>query len=218
MLNSCSYKNETVCVIGGGWYGCHMAATLSNLGYDVELLEKNNVLFGESSSKNQCRLHRGLHYVRSWNTRKECMEGYTQLTKRYPMCVSPVEKNYYVVSQKSPIDFNTILDILTASNIPHTRVKPVDGQLSSFQGVIECDEQMFDHTLGAEHFANLLGGMVQYGVHVDDVVSDGDKVCVKTNNGKKEYGFAIDCTYNALGKAQKFIPCFYEPCLTLLYK
>jgi glycine/D-amino acid oxidase-like deaminating enzyme len=217
MINIPEYHQEKICVIGGGWYGCHVTAYLLKHGYKVELLEKNHVLFGESSSKNQCRLHRGLHYVRSWSTRKECMEGYHQLIKLYPTTVKPVDKNYYVVSKKSPIDFRTILDILTASHIPHEVVEP-EMNMEGWQGVIQCDEQVFDHLAAADHFFHMLSDHIQFGVHVQDLQQVGDRVRVQTNQGTKLYDYVIDCTYNQLERAQISTPCYYEPCLTFLFK
>lgn len=218
MINpSAESPKSKVCIIGGGWYGCHIASLLLNKGLDVDLLEKNNKLFGESSSKNQCRLHRGLHYVRSWSTRQECMYGYNKLMKLYPHSVVDVEKNYYLVSQKSPIDFLTVADILTGSQIPYVSVKP-EIELTGHQGVLQCDERLFDHNAAADHFEESLGDSIQFNTAVQKVENINGAVSVRTQNGASEYDCVIDCTYNALGLAQNHVKCFYEPCLTLLYK
>ena len=206
-----------IAIIGGGWYGCHIAATLGKLGYSVELLERHDGLFQESSSKNQCRLHLGLHYVRSWSTRHECRIGYDRLLALYPETVNPVKENYYVVANKSPIDFRTILDILSGSKIPFELVSN-ENNLLNHQGIIKCNEQCFDHRAAAEMFNKMLGQTIQFNCTVSQVDDREDGVTLVTNQGVKEYDLVFDCTYNALGRAQKYVNCYYEPCLTLLYR
>ena len=38
-------SKPSVAVIGGGWYGCHVAYTLKERGFNVTLFEKENRLF-----------------------------------------------------------------------------------------------------------------------------------------------------------------------------
>ena len=218
MLHNQPSPNVKIGIIGGGWYGCHVGLILKKLGFSVELLEKHDRLFQESSSKNQCRLHLGLHYVRSWSTRKECRIGYDQLIQLYPSSVSPVEENYYVVANKSPIDFRTIIDILKGSEVPFEVVNPKKITIENHQGVVQCNEQYFDHYAAAEYFEKALGKTIQFNCTVSQVDDREDGVTLVTNQGVKEYDLVFDCTYNALGRAQKYVNCYYEPCLTLLYR
>jgi glycine/D-amino acid oxidase-like deaminating enzyme len=66
-------------IIGGGWYGCHVASVLREQGFDVIIYERNSQLFSEGSRWNQFRLHQGFHYARSWNTRIETIRGFHQV-------------------------------------------------------------------------------------------------------------------------------------------
>lgn len=54
-------------VVGGGFYGCMLAAHLSrSRGRRVLLLEAAGELLGRASFANQARVHNGYHYPRSF--------------------------------------------------------------------------------------------------------------------------------------------------------
>lgn len=73
-----------IAVIGGGWYGCHIARALSLAGHDVTLFEYREKIFKGISGKFGIRLHTGPHYPRSEKTQKSCREGYSEFIKTYP--------------------------------------------------------------------------------------------------------------------------------------
>ena len=60
-------------IVGGGWYGCHIAKRLLEEGHQVFLYEKEPHLFDGASANNQSRLHLGFHYPRDAVTRKESL-------------------------------------------------------------------------------------------------------------------------------------------------
>ena len=82
-----------VLIIGAGIYGSHAAMTLKKLGIIFKIADKNNDFFKESSSKNQNRLHLGFHYPRSYDTRQECINGYTKFVNTYPFAAKNVPNN-----------------------------------------------------------------------------------------------------------------------------
>ena len=49
-----------IAIIGGGWTGCHLAISLSKLGHDVTILERNTDIFQGVSGNFGIRLHKGL--------------------------------------------------------------------------------------------------------------------------------------------------------------
>jgi hypothetical protein len=214
-----SESTNVVGIIGAGWYGCHLAKKLLENGVNVEIIERTNGVFNESSSKNQCRLHQGLHYVRSWQTRKECMAGYHKLLEEYPMAAHEIQNNYYAVARDSNLDFETIQQILDASLIPYDNLKTHD--LTNVEHVFKCQEMVFDHEKMKEYFTDLLANHLYCNetvLSVSNSHSPGEPVHVKTSSQDRYYSIVIDCTYNALELSSDRIDCFYEPCLTFLYK
>ena len=63
---------KKVIIVGGGWYGAHLALALKKAEYDVEIFEKNDDIFKAVSGNFGIRLHKGPHYPRSPETRKTC--------------------------------------------------------------------------------------------------------------------------------------------------
>ena len=55
-------------VIGGGFYGCMLAAHLRQAGGRVVLCEKHDDILERASHTNQARVHNGYHYPRSMLT------------------------------------------------------------------------------------------------------------------------------------------------------
>ena len=52
-------KMYKICIVGAGWYGCHLGYKLSKSGHNVSIFEKNTDIFQGSSGFNQFRLHTG---------------------------------------------------------------------------------------------------------------------------------------------------------------
>mgnify|MGYP001573815568 FL=1 len=63
-------------VVGGGWYGCHIALSLIADGHQVTLFERGYKLFHGASGANQSRLHLGFHYSRDAQTRLESRHSF----------------------------------------------------------------------------------------------------------------------------------------------
>jgi len=73
-------KNLKVAVVGLGWFGCSIAAKLSNLGYKVRAFEagQNSLPKKESTSAKfgLTRHHRGGHYPTSESTQLGCSKNF----------------------------------------------------------------------------------------------------------------------------------------------
>lgn len=109
--------NKKIAIIGAGWYGCHIALTLSKLGFDVTLYERNSEILNEISGNFGVRLHLGLHYPRSKRTRENCIEEYDDFVRTYPELVNHHAHSIYGLgnrdangqpSKVSAEDFNSL--------------------------------------------------------------------------------------------------------------
>jgi len=83
-----------ICIIGAGWYGSHLALVLSELGYDVTLVEKNSDIFEGISGNFGIRLHAGPHYPRSIKTRENCQRWFSEFCNKYKDLI--IEHNYAI--------------------------------------------------------------------------------------------------------------------------
>lgn len=208
-----------VAIAGGGWYGCHLASSLKAHDVEVDLFEKNDQLFGEASGNNQFRLHQGLHYARSAQTRHQSRDGYHRFVERYPRLSQSVASNIYLVPrQTSLIDFETYFSIMLSSGISVEKV-PLDVieciDARRFEGAVRCDERVVLTNRARDHFAQRLNGAAHLGHVVERVESRDDHVLV---DGQC-YDYFIDATWGAFDTDQPgAVPVFYEPTLLLYYR
>lgn len=134
-----------VAVVGGGWYGCHIALTLRERGFDVTLFEKEQRLFQGASGNNQFRLHAGFHYPRSYLTREQIQNGLKEFNSRLPQFVRKLDTCVYAISSvASLLDFGTFLNIFKSENIPYETLYAHSYGISNVEGAIHAPtEEVF---------------------------------------------------------------------------
>ncbi|OYY73983.1 MAG: hypothetical protein B7Y40_06930 [Gammaproteobacteria bacterium 28-57-27] len=200
-------------VIGGGWYGCHIAASFRSLGFEVTVFEREERLFSRASGNNQFRLHQGFHYARSYRTRVQSRDGYMRFIERYPTLSEKVETNLYAVpNQDSLIDFLTYRLIMTSSGIEFREVEPAKYNLSNCSGVLLTDERVLLTSKARDVFSRRLEGALRLGEEVTSIVEHSDSIAV---NGEI-FDYVVDATWGGFSSID--IPVFYEPTLLLYYK
>lgn len=186
-------------VIGGGWYGCHVASHLLDLGWDVTVFEKQARLFAGASAANQSRLHLGFHYPRCAATRRAAIEGFGRFMAAYGHLTSAVPINIYGVARDlSLIDFETFQRIIEA---PFLTVDPVDYGLANMQGAMLTGERLIDCGMAAKHFEDALKGHVRLGEAAR--AGDGDG-----------WAWTVNCTY---GWQDTPGVEYLEPCVMFLF-
>jgi hypothetical protein len=134
ILRICHYRNHTpftnnyinikdkiiknICIIGGGWYGCYIAEYLlehyNNL--NITIIDERNDIFEGSSSNNQNRLHLGFHYPKCSITRNKCKDNFNKFINKYKDIIFPINKNYYVISNKSNINYDNYIKLYDAND------------------------------------------------------------------------------------------------------
>jgi hypothetical protein len=200
-------------IVGGGWYGCHIAACLLSLGFSVRLFERRHQLLQEASGNNQFRLHQGFHYARSKETRLQSRDGFQRFIERYPTLSIDVPENIYAVTERSSLlDFGTYKLIMAASGIefiemaePHPLLKNVEGCLKVSERVIMLDR-------ARRLFGALLGESACLGEEVKCISESEHSVSI---NGEI-FDYAIDATWGHLRPLP--IEVSFEPTLLLYYE
>lgn len=190
-------------ILGGGWYGCHMALTLQRSGHEVELHEIADQLFAGASGGNPARLHLGPHYPRSKLTRALCQEHHDKFMKVYGALTRSVPVNIYAIAHAdSLVDFGTYVQVLRGEIEFVTVERPAEFGLESVEGAILTGERHIVIDEARKYFAGLLEPMIRYGLPRRDVDS-------------KEWDWTLDCTFCA--NDSEGIER-YEPCITAIMK
>jgi hypothetical protein len=187
-------------VLGGGFYGCHIAFTLLSNGHDVELHEIAGKLFSGASGNIPARLHCGSHYPRSKLTRTACKSHYREFMDTYGHLTRHVPVNLYcVAAYDSLLDFGTYCDILRNDIEFITVADTREFGLENVEGAILTGERHILVNLARDYFTHALGDNVAFNMPPD---GDGD-----------DFDLTIDCTFCA--RDETHIDRF-ELCLTVL--
>jgi glycine/D-amino acid oxidase-like deaminating enzyme len=85
-------------VVGGGVYGCTIAADLARAGHRVDLYERHLDLVRGASRATQGRLHAGYHYPRSLPTALAARADAARFAARFPRAVDRSHTHCYAVA------------------------------------------------------------------------------------------------------------------------
>lgn len=200
-------------IVGGGWYGCHIAMSLMALGFEVEVFEKHDRLLHEASGNNQFRLHQGFHYARHSATRIQSRDGCSRFVERYPDLSAPVEDNLYAVPEReSLIDYDTYRIVMTSTGL-HFEEAPV-GRLGlrGIAGALRTTERVLNLTRARSYFEKSLSPVLRLGEEATSIRAHETGVVL---NGRR-FDFMIDASWGHLAGVE--IESFYEPTLLLYYE
>ncbi|KAB5584994.1 hypothetical protein GE09DRAFT_1015617 [Coniochaeta sp. 2T2.1] len=200
-------------IIGGGWYGCHIATSLRALGFGVKLFEQHERLLHEASGNNQFRLHMGFHYARHSETRIQSRDGFLRFIERYPELSRSVPNNIYAVpTRDSLIDWGTYHTIMASSGVHFTDTVPPNIELRDVAGVMCTSERVLLLTKARAYFEAQLKDILQFGHQISAVEDTGEAVFI---DGER-FDFVVDATWGHYTKPS--IPVIYEPTLLLYYE
>ncbi len=200
-------------IIGGGWYGCHIATSFRSLGFSVTIFEQHHRLLHGSSGNNQFRLHLGFHYPRHYGTRMQSRDGFSRFVERYPALSSPIAQNLYAVPKgDSLIDFLTYKLIMTSSGIEFTELASPPDFLSNIEGCLQTPERVLLLDKARRYFTERLAPFLVTDHRVESIEERGGGVYV---DGRR-FDFVIDASWGHFTKPP--IDLFYEPTMLLYYE
>lgn len=190
-----------ILILGGGWYGCHLAAAFKADGHDIELHEAGPRLFSGASGANPARLHLGFHYPRSKLTRAACQEQHGEFMRTYGHLTRAIPVNLYAVADRtSNVDFGNYTQTLRGELEFITVEDPRDFGLQNVEGAVLTGERHIVIREAREYFQALLGDAVRLNSPIDATIAE-------------RQALVIDCTFCALD-AQNIDR--YEPCVTVV--
>lgn len=189
-------------ILGGGWYGCHLALALMRAGHDIELHEIADQLFSGASGGNPARLHIGLHYPRSKLTRALCQEHHSKFMRAYGFLTRSVAVNIYAIAEAdSLVDFGTYVQVLRGEIEFVTIERPEEFGLQSVEGAILTGERHIVIDEARAFFTRELQAVTRYRIPLV--------------GSPEQYDWTIDCTFCANEGAGIDR---YEPCVTAILK
>lgn len=205
--------SKRIAIIGGGWYGCHIASSLMSLGFSTRLFEKNERLLHDASGNNQFRLHLGFHYARHAGTRIQSRDGFSRFMERYGDLSRPVEENIYAVPRgTSLIDFDTYRLIMTATGIPYNSIERCSTDLRNVDGMMRTDERVLLVEKARHYFTQHLRHVLSLSINIESVEHHDKYVTV---NGER-FDYVVDATWGHFSPVQ--IETYFEPTLLLYFE
>ena len=184
-------------IVGGGFYGSHLALAFKGDGHDVTLVESSDRLFMGASGVNPARAHQGFHYPRSGVTRAACREHNAAFMRYYGHLTRHIPVNIYAVAQdESLVDFRNYLETLERE-IDLIRIyDPAEHGLQNVEGAVLTGERHILIDAAREFFEHQLGDCVQYETTVQEIDS-------------AEFDLTVDCTFCAMDDhaIDRFEPC-----------
>jgi len=207
--------SKNIIIIGGGWYGCHIANKLKNK-FNVTLIEKNSTIFNNSSYYNQNRLHLGFHYSRNYLTRQLCKKNFNNFIEKYNCCVEHIYNNYYVISKDSLIDYMSYKHIFQYEDY---NLKTIENKffINIDGNIIVTDEMVINSNIIKTFFEDELKNInFIFNTTVNNIEKNIENIIVETNNGSYNCDLLLDCTFNQLQLSTKKYK--YELTISLVFK
>lgn len=222
-------------IIGGGWYGCHIALVLSKAGHNVIIFEKNDDIFTGVSGNFGIRLHKGPHYPRSDATRESCRESFDQFCATYPDLVVEHEYAIYALGREDALGQPSKVNVEQFRRVCHEskECQEINLEASGYQGLdlaVKLDEPSI--VLGSrlrEAFRKKLVEaqvLVYCNRSIQELKNQDGKTTLITQGGAE---YVFDKIINTTGY-QALVPpllkqnfpinmeVVYQPCLALCYQ
>lgn len=206
-------SSETeVLIVGGGFYGCMIAAHLSRQGRAVRLLERAEKLLTRASYANQARVHQGYHYPRSLITGFRSRANYSRFLQEFPESICQTFDKYYAIgrefSKVSANGFHLFCERIGAPIEPAARHVQQLFDPTLIENVFRVEEVAFDATRLRQRMEaelNQAGVAVSLGVEAErlELRPNGQiEVAVKSASGMESVraGEVYNCTYSSLNQ------------------
>ena len=111
-----------IAIIGSGFFGLTLGLFLSK-NHEVHIFEKEKKILNGASAANQFRFHLGYHYPRSQKTVTEINKSKNLFTTYYGKKIFQKTLNYYLIANKSIINFKRYKKFLKKNKLRNKIVK-----------------------------------------------------------------------------------------------
>jgi len=153
-------KDNTVIVIGAGFYGVILALELTRYFAKVILVERESSILMRASRGNQARVHNGYHYPRSIRTAYSSRRNYIAFNEDFHHAIVNNFSSYYAIAtDNSSVSANEFEEFCRAINAPYSIDKLAQKKYfdsSRVQEVYRVNENAFN----VNHMMDILTSML----------------------------------------------------------
>ncbi len=215
-------------IIGGGFYGARLGLMLRALGRTVLLVEREPMLLGRASLRNQARVHNGYHYPRSMLTSLRSRMNYARFLGEYADCVDRSFPHYYAIARSSKVTGAQFAEFCRRIGAPFgeaPRAVSALFDMSRIESVFAVTECAFDAAKLRQRVARELvdaGVTVSVGteaVRIEPTAGGGAVVTLRRRAAQSEStahaDLVLNCTYSRInhvlaGSSLEMIPTKHE--------
>lgn len=198
-------------VIGGGLYGCSVAAFLKERFDNILIVEREADLLCRASYVNQARVHKGYHYPRSFNTAYRSSVNFPLFLNDFHECIKDKFINLYCIarssSKTSSRQFEKFCHNIGAPFRPaRTALKKLFSP-RLIESVYEVEEFVFDASLIRELLRERLAqcaidAMLNAAVIAVQPLDTGEILVSLDNDSLVTTRYVFNCTYSAVNQIQ----------------
>lgn len=189
-------------VVGGGFYGCHIALALKEMGVPrVRLIEREQGIMRRASYANQARVHNGYHYPRSLPTGTSSRRNFARFVEEHAFAVVPDVEMLYGIARNSRITGSQFARFCGEIRAPCREDRRAMDEMFDPAMIETCfsvSEIAFNAVLLAEDLMRRLevaGIECQVGVSGRIASWCDHSVLVETTDGPIQAQYVFNCTY-----------------------
>lgn len=192
-------------VIGGGFYGCHIALALREIGFRrVRLIERESSIMRRASYVNQARVHNGYHYPRSLPTGMSSRRNFGRFVEDHTFAVLPDVEMIYGIARNSRVTGSQFARFCSEIGAPCREDSQAVAELFDPALIETCfsvTEIAFDASVLAKDLMSRLGAAgvdCRFGVSGQIVRWGEHSVQVETTEESVQAQYVFNCTYSYL--------------------
>ena len=203
-------------IIGAGIHGITLACELAKHSIKVTVVDRRQEILLETSNSTHNRVNMGYHYPRSFDTAKECHEGFEFFKRNLPSALYyPSECYYSIESNSSNVDAKQYKSFLDEVGLKYTIEDPINGLLlkenieASFKVWEPCYDVQILRRIFNQKIENL-GVELVLGFDIVDARIDGRKVKLVSfcnHTLEEDYDIIVNATYAFTNNIQRLFRC-----------
>ncbi len=207
MMSAVQSLDCELLVVGGGFYGCMLAAEAAERGTTTILIEATDALLTRASSVNQARLHNGYHYPRALPTAYRSRVNYARFAVDFSSAVDRSTASIYAVARQGHVSARQFTRFCGIIGAPLERVSSDIWSLFDPRLVEDAwvaDESVFDAQALAGLAADRLrqsGATVVLGSEVVGIQRADPGIRAQFPDGSALHALrGLNCTYAGLNR------------------